>query len=75
MRITGPLNQCDKCGHIWYAKDPARCAKCKTPAWNKSERVSEETRDALAEAKQTDRESTQVDVRSGLYDAHNASTK
>ena len=38
--ITATVCQCDKCGHKWLPSDekalPARCGRCKSPAWNKS---------------------------------------
>ena len=30
--------KCDRCGHEWLSRDsdtPLRCAKCKSPYWNK----------------------------------------
>jgi len=30
--------KCDRCGHEWLSRDsdtPIRCAKCKSPYWNK----------------------------------------
>lgn len=36
MEVT--VCQCEVCGHGWHPKPdtiPARCARCKSPAWNR----------------------------------------
>lgn len=36
--IKLPTFKCTRCGHKWHPKKeevPLRCAKCKTPYWNK----------------------------------------
>ncbi len=38
MKIKLPTLKCLRCGHKWYPKReemPLRCAKCKSPYWNK----------------------------------------
>lgn len=37
--ITRKVWKCDRCGHEWLSRDgenPLRCAKCKSPYWNRS---------------------------------------
>lgn len=39
---TKTVWKCDVCDHEWLSRDenkPLRCASCKTPYWNKSERL------------------------------------
>lgn len=32
---------CEVCGHEWKAKQaPLRCAKCKTPYWNRKKAIA-----------------------------------
>jgi rubrerythrin len=32
---------CEVCGHQWQAQEvPLRCAKCKTPYWNKKKKLA-----------------------------------
>lgn len=36
--MTRNVWKCDRCGHEWLSRDegtPIRCAKCKSPYWNK----------------------------------------
>lgn len=39
-RIQVEANQCDVCGHIWLSTNPLRCAKCKSPYWDRGARVT-----------------------------------
>lgn len=36
-RVTATLCRCTRCDHQWVARvpQPGRCAKCRTPYWNK----------------------------------------
>lgn len=36
--VTRKVWKCDRCGHEWLSRDgenPLRCAKCKSPYWNR----------------------------------------
>lgn len=32
------LLTCLRCGWKWFGKNPVRCAKCKSPYWNRERR-------------------------------------
>lgn len=34
---------CERCGHVWISEIvPVRCAKCRSPLWNKPKKLSED---------------------------------
>jgi len=41
VKITVHRCTCERCGYVWNAdKLPLRCAKCKSPYWDKPRRVN-----------------------------------
>jgi predicted Zn-ribbon and HTH transcriptional regulator len=38
VTLAVPQLSCERCGHKWYPRKavyPKRCARCRTPYWNK----------------------------------------
>jgi len=52
---TKTVWKCDVCKHEWLARDegtPLRCAKCKSPYWNKTKHLEvEQAREAMKRKK------------------------